>query len=116
MIQYLYFLRSTNPPRFKIGLGWHLQNRVSQVDKTTRGKQSVIVAFVLPFGARKLEKQLHDRYIRFHAPLKHGSGKSEYFKRGVWIIEALVIAGAVWLWQWVCVWFPIYLILLIFVT
>jgi hypothetical protein len=72
------------------------------VDKTTRGKQSVIVAFVLPFGARKLEAYLHRRYRKYHAPLKFGSGRTEFFKRGLWICEALVIAGAVCLWQWVC--------------
>jgi hypothetical protein len=115
VIQYLYILRSTYPPRFKIGIGWHLYNRTKTVDRTTKGKQSVIVAFILPFGARKLEAYLHRRYKRWHAPLKFGSGRSEYFKRGAWIIEALVIAGAVCLWQWLLVWLPVYLILLIFV-
>ena len=113
MIQYLYILRSTHPPRFKIGIGWHLYKRTSQVDKTTRGKQSVIVAFILPFGAQKLEVYLHHRYRKYHAPLKFGSGKSEYFKRGAWIIEALVIAGAVCLWQWLLVWGAVGLVLFI---
>ena len=113
MIQYLYILRSTAPPRFKIGIGWHLYNRAKTIDRTTKGKQSVIVAFVLPFGARKLEAYLHRRYKRRHAPLKFGSGKSEYFKRGAWIAEALVIAGAVCLWQWVLVWGAVGLVLII---
>ena len=115
MIQYIYFIRSTNPPRIKIGIGWHLYKRAKTVDRTTKGTQSVIVAFVLPFGARKLEAYLHRRYKRHHAPLKFGSGRTEYYRRGAWIIEAVLIAGAVWLWQWALVWFPIYIILLIFV-
>jgi hypothetical protein len=113
VIQYLYILRSTHPPRFKIGLGWHLYNRAKQVDKTTRGKQSVVVAFVLPFGARKLEAYLHHRYRKYHAPLKFGSGRTEYFKRGAWIIEALVITGVVCLWQWVLAWSAVGLVLFI---
>jgi hypothetical protein len=115
VIQYLYILRSTNPPRIKIGLGWHLYKRAKTVDKTTRGKQSVIVAFVLPFGARKLEAHLHRRYRRHHAPLKYGSGRTEFFKPGFWVIEALVIAGLICLSQWALIWLPVYLILLIFV-
>ena len=115
MIQYLYFIRSTSPPRYKIGIGWHLYNRAKTVDRTTKGTQRVVMAFVLPFGSQKLEVFLHRRYKRWRAPLKFGSGRTEFFKRGPWLLEALVIAGAVWLWQWVCVWLPVYLILLIFV-
>ena len=44
-----------------------------------------------------------------------GSGRTEWFRRGAWIVEAIVIAGLISVGQWVLVWFPIFLILLIFV-
>ena len=115
-MSYLYFLTSTNPPRIKIGLGWHLYRRHKQVDKTTRGRQRVLVAFIMPLGARWAETYLHRRYKRFYAPLKHGSGRSEYFKRGAWIVEAVVIAGLISAGQWACVWGGVGLILLITLT
>ena len=79
---YLYFLTSTHPRRVKIGIGWHLYRRHKQVDKTTRGCQRVLVAFIMPLGARWAETLLHRRYKQHSAPLKYGSGRSEYFKRG----------------------------------
>jgi hypothetical protein len=90
-----------------------LYNRAKQVDKTTRGNQSVIVAFVLPLGARKLEAYLHRKFKKWHAPLKFGSGRTEFFKRGSWICEALFIAWAVCLWQWLLVWGAVGLVLFI---
>ena len=112
---YLYFITSTRPYRVKIGIGNQLKRRVSQVDKTTKGQQRVLIAFDMPFGARSTETMLHRRYNRYHAPLRFGSGRTEFFKPGLWIIEAVVIAGLISTWQWACVWFPIFLILLIFV-
>ena len=113
-MQFLYFLTSTNPARVKIGIGNQLKRRVNQVDRTTKGHQRVLVAFDMPFGARRTETMLHRRYNRYHAPLKYGSGRTEFFKPGLWIAEAVVIAGAVWVWQWVIVWLPVYFTLLIF--
>ena len=112
-MSYLYFLTSANPPRYKIGLGWHLYRRHKQVDKTTRGSQRVLVAFIMPLGARWAETYRHRRYKKHSAPLKYGSGKSEYFKRGFWICEALVIAGLISAGQWICVWGSVGLILFI---
>jgi len=111
---YLYFLTSTSPPRVKIGIGNHLHKRVKQVDRTTKGHQRVLIAFDMPFGARSTETMLHRRYNRYHAPLKHGSGRTEFFRRGLWVAEAVSIAGLVCIAQWSCVWVPIYFILLIF--
>lgn len=111
---FLYFLTSTHPRRYKIGIGKRLQKRVTQVDRTTRGYQRVLIAFDMPFGARATETLLHRRYSRQRAPLRVGSGRSEYFKPGVWIAEAVIIAGVIFLVQWVLVWMPIFIILLIF--
>lgn len=110
---YLYFLTSTRPYRVKIGIGNQLKRRVSQVDKTTKGQQRVLIAFDMPFGARSTETLLHRRYNRQRAPLRVGSGRSEYFKPGLWIIEALGIAVVVWVGQWAIIWMPIFIILLI---
>lgn len=110
-MNYLYFLTSTNPRRVKIGIGWHLYRRHKQVDKTTRGSQRVLVAFIMPLGARWAETFLHRRYKRHHAPLKYGSGRTEWFKRGAWIMEAVVIAGLISAGQWILVWMPIYILL-----
>ena len=111
---YLYFLTSTRPRRYKIGIGKRLQNRVAQVDRTTKGHQRILIAFDMPFGARATETLLHRRYVRHHAPLRFGSGKTEYFKPGLWIAEAVVIAGLICLGQWVLVWVPIFITLLIY--
>ncbi len=108
---YLYLLRFRF--RVKIGIGWNLNNRVSQIDRTTRGKQRLILAVILPFRARQIEACLHRRYKRYHAPLKAGSGRSEYFRAGLWVLECVVIMAAVSVAQWALIWFPIYIILLI---
>jgi len=114
-MQYLYLLTSTNPPRIKIGIGNHLHKRVRQVDRSTKGHQRVLIAFDMPFGARRTETMLHRRYSRYHAPLKYGSGHTEFFRRGLWVLEAISIAGLVCIAQWGLLWVPIYLILLIFI-
>ena len=111
---YLYFLTPTHHRRYKIGIGKRLQKRVSQVDKTTRGRQRVLIAFDMPFGARSTETLLHRRYNRQHAPLRFGSGKTEYFKPGLWLLEAVVIAGVIWAGQWVLIWMPVFITLLIY--
>lgn len=110
-MMYLYLLRFHS--RVKIGIGWNLNNRVNQIDRTTKGKQRLILAVILPFKARQVEAYLHRRYKRWHAPLKAGSGRSEYFRGGLWVLEAIVIMAAVSLAQWALVWLPIYIILLI---
>jgi Meiotically up-regulated gene 113 len=115
-MQFLYFLSSTTPPRYKIGIGNHLHKRVRQVDRTTKGHQRVLIAFDMPFGARRTETMLHRRYNRYHAPLKHGSGKTEWFRRGLWVIEGILIAFFICFCQWAIIWLQIYLILLIFLT
>jgi len=111
---YLYFLTSTNTRRYKIGIGKRLQKRVTQVDRTTKGHQCVLIAFDMPFGARSTETLLHRRYARQHAPLRVGSGRTEYFKPGLWIFEAVFVAGLICLGQWALVWMPIFITLLIF--
>lgn len=108
---YLYLIKS--PRRIKIGIGWNLNNRVNQIDRTTKGKQRLILAVILPFRARQVEAWLHRRYKRWHAPLKYGSGRSEYFWAGLWVVEAVVIMAAVSVAQWALVWGCVYLILLI---
>jgi len=94
-MSYLYFLTSTHPRRYKIGIGKKLSRRVNQVDTTTKGRQRVLIAFDMPFGARSTETLLHRRYNRQRAPLRLGSGRTEFFKPGLWIAEALVIAGLI---------------------
>ena len=101
---YLYFLTSTHPARIKIGIGNQLKRRVKQVNQSTKGHQRVLIAFDYPFGARSTETLLHRRYIRHHAPLKFGSGKSEYFRRGLWVLEAIIIAASICLAQWALIW------------
>ena len=69
----------------------------------------------IEFVSRWAETFLHRRYKRSHAPLKYGSGRTEWFKRGAWIVEAIAIAGLISAGQWCVVWGSVYLILLIFV-
>jgi hypothetical protein len=112
-MQFLYFLTSTNPPRIKIGIGNRLQKRVAQVDKTTKGHQRVLIAFDMPFGARYTETLLHRRYARYHAPLKYGSGRTEWFRRGFWVLEGILIAFFICLCQWAIIWSCVYVIIFI---
>ena len=109
---YLYLLYSGS--RFKIGIASKLRRRVKQIDDSTKGNQRIIIAVDLPFKARQIEAYLHRRYKRWHAPLKSGSGRTEYFKAGLWVLEAVVIMLVVALVQWAVVWSAIYLILLIY--
>ena len=109
---FLYLLYSGR--RFKIGIASKLRRRVKQIDDSTKGNQRIVIAVDLPFKARQIEAYLHRRYKPYHAPLKSGSGKSEWFKAGLWVIEAIVIMLVVALVQWGLVWLPIYITLLIY--
>lgn len=108
---YLYLIKS--PSRVKIGIAKILTRRLWQIDSTTAGQQRLILAVILPFKARQVEAFLHRRYKHYHAPLKAGSGRSEYFRAGLWVLEAIVIMAAVSVAQWALVWGCVYLILLI---
>ena len=108
---YLYLLHSGW--RVKIGIGSKLQRRVSQVDKTTRGKQRLVLAVILPFKTRQVEAYLHRRYKRHHAPLRAGSGKSEWFRAGFWTVECVVLMLLIEFGQWALVWGTIGLVLFI---
>jgi hypothetical protein len=110
-MQYLYFLTSTNPSRVKIGIGNKLQRRVKQVEQSTKGHQKVLVAFDFPFGAQRTETYLHRKYIKHHAPLKFGSGRTEYFKPGIWLCEAVIIALMACVGQWFVIWGAVGIIL-----
>ena len=79
---YLYFLTSSRPRRYKIGIGKRLQKRIAQVDRTTKGHQRVLIAFDMPFGARATETMLHRRYNQKRAPLRFGSGRTEFLSLG----------------------------------
>ena len=109
---FLYLLYSGR--RFKIGIASKLRRRVKQVNDSTKGNQRIVIAVDLPFKARQIEAYLHRRYKHYHAPLKSGSGRSEWFKAGLWVIEAIAIMLGVALVQWGLVWLPIYITLLIF--
>ena len=49
-LMYLYFLTITRPYRVKIGIGNQLKRRVSQVDRTTKSQQRVLIAFDMPLA------------------------------------------------------------------
>jgi len=108
---YLYLLQSGW--RVKIGIGSKLQRRVSQVDKTTRGKQRLVLAVILPFKTRQIEAYLHRRYKRHHAPFRTGSGRTEWFRAGIWTLECVVLMLLIQFGQWALVWGTVGLILFI---
>ena len=110
---FLYLIHS--PRRIKIGITWHLGHRLANIDKTTAGKQRLILAVLLPCCARQVEVYLHRRYRRYHAPLRYGSGRSEYFKPGLWLLECVVIMLLVSAGQFMAGLAGFYLILLILV-
>lgn len=110
-MKYLYILYSRR--RVKLGIGKLLAPRVATIDRTTRGNQRLVLAVVLPFKARQVEAWLHRRYKAYHAPLKAGSGRTEYFWLGFWTLEAVAIMLLVQVGQWAVVWGCVFLILLI---
>ncbi len=110
---FLYLIHS--PRRVKIGITWHLGHRLSNIDKTTAGKQRLILAVLLPWGARQVEAWLHRRYRRYHSPLRVGSGRTEYFRGGFWVLECAFLMVAGCLLRWGVVLGGFYLILLILV-
>ena len=87
-MQYLYLIRSGT--RFKFGITAVLNRRTTEIDRTTKGKQRLVFA-VLILNARSVEAMLHRRYQKHHAPLRVGSGRSEYFRGGFWVIEAALL-------------------------
>ena len=99
----LYYRISLFDIRFKIGIGWHLYKRLEQIDRTTKGEQKLLFAVILPFGARRVERMIHKLYQGYHAPLKSGSGKSEWFKLGIRVVDVSVLIVLVMLVQWALV-------------
>ena len=99
----LYYVKSIFDIRFKIGIGWHLYKRLEQIDRTTKGEQKLLFAVILPFGARRVERMIHKLYQGYHAPLKAGSGKSEWFKLGIRVVDVSVLIVLVMVVQWALV-------------
>lgn len=99
----LYYVKSIFDIRFKIGIGWHLYKRLEQIDRTTKGEQKLLFAVILPFGARRVERMIHKLYQGYHAPLKSGSGRSEWFKLGIRVVDVSVLIVLVMLVQWALV-------------
>lgn len=62
--------------------------RHTDINRSIFGFVIPLWIMVLPFGTYNLEQDLHKLLKRFHAPLEHGSGKTEFF----WTIPALPIA------------------------
>lgn len=87
-MNYLYLLYSRF--KFKIGIGRVLKRRVKQIDQSTAGKQRLVFA-VLVFNARQIESWLHRRYKRHHAPFRVGSGKTEWYTAGLWVLECAIL-------------------------
>jgi hypothetical protein len=99
----LYYYRNLFDIRFKIGIGWHLHKRLEQIDRTTDGEQKLLFAVLLPFGARRVERIIHKLYQGYHAPLKSGSGKTEYFRLGIRVIEVALLMVVVMVVEWAMV-------------
>jgi len=97
---WLYLLHSTRPIRIKSGIGTKLRRRVQDVAKSTPGRQGVLFAVPLLFGARRVEQYLHKTYQRHHAPVRLGSGRTEYFRPGFWVLECVGIMALVFVGQW----------------
>lgn len=93
----LYYYRSIFDIRFKIGIGWHLHKRLEQIDRTTKGEQKLLFAVLLPFGARRVERMIHKLYQGYHAPLKSGSGRTEWFRLGIRVVDVALLMIAVML-------------------
>ena len=97
---HVYLLSSTRPMRVKIGIGRVLKKRTRQVDRTTPGRQRVVFSVLMPVWGRWLERWLHHRYRRYRSPLRYGSGRTEYFRPGLWVVGCLAWMLVWWLLAW----------------
>ena len=84
MILYIQLSLTPLPVRFKIGItrrSW--KGRSRNIAKTTPGLQFPLPLFVIvPFPAF-WEGLLHKHFSHCHAPMRSGSGKTEWFRVGL---------------------------------
>ncbi len=84
MILYIQLSITPLPIRFKIGItrrSW--KKRSANIAKTTPGLQFPLPFFVIvPFPAF-WEGLLHRHFAHCHAPMRRGSGKTEWFRVGL---------------------------------
>ena len=90
MILYIQLSITPLPVRFKIGItrrSW--KKRSANIAKTTPGLQFPLPFFaVVPFPAF-WEGMLHSYFDYCHAPMRRGSGKTEWFRVGLLGINLL---------------------------
>ena len=103
----LYIQLSLPACRFKIGItGRGLMKRSRAIWKSTPGLQFPIFFVVTPFPAM-VESALHRHFAAYRAPKQQGSGRTEWFKCGLFgivLIEAIAIYAAIWVVQGLAAW------------
>lgn len=78
---------------YKIGISNNLRRREAEIDESMRGDATPLF-FIKMRNAGKVEKRLHEIHRAIHAPLKKGSGRTEWFDPGVslfWPLFGLVL-------------------------
>lgn len=107
MILYLQ-LHLALRPRFKIGITRRsLKGRSRNIAETTPGLQLPIFFCIVPFPAY-WEGKMHRYFSYCHAPLKRGSGRTEWFSvglLGVNLWTVLTFYATIWVMEAVGVWF-----------
>ena len=85
--------------RFKIGITRRgMMKRSRNIWRSTEGLQFPVFFCIVPF-VRTVERWMHRQFSHCHAPLRTGSGKTEWFRAGVLglnLLTALVYYLAIW--------------------
>lgn len=93
--------------RFKCGItNRGLKKRSKNIAETTPGRQFPVFFCVIPYP-KYWETRMHRWFDHCHAPMKEGSGKTEWFKvgfLGFYFLEILAYYAFVWVVEAVVIW------------
>jgi len=88
--------------RFKCGItNRGLKKRSKNIADTTPGKQFPVFFVIVPYPGF-WETRMHQWFAHCHAPMKTGSGKTEWFKMGFlgfYFWEILMYYCFIWVWE-----------------
>lgn len=96
--------------RFKCGItNRGLKKRSKNIAETTPGKQLPVFFCVIPYP-KYWETRMHKHFEFCHAPMKEGSGKTEWFSFGILglnFLEILTFYIFIWVAEGLIIWWVV---------
>ena len=77
--RFVYIMFNPTSGKTKIGISKNVESRRTDIDKEVEGRVVVLTAHRF-FSAEKVEVSLHRRFKKYHAPMRSGTGKTEWFQ------------------------------------